>query len=184
MPVLSSHGLAVTQQVIPRAEVLALAQTSVITEKDRRGEVLSVREVVSTVHALCVLRTKLEHGPTGQFYASEIDLVADWSDPQKVGIVITYMRRYAFSAIIELASVLDTDGEGAKDHGPGRHQHEHRRPDRRHAAPSSRDDRPGAQAPPPAPADVDDWEPPSDRSEPIPPREEMPLKVVPPSTGA
>lgn len=168
LPILSSHGLAVTQQVIPRAEVLVLTQTSIITEKDRRGEVVSTREVVSTVHALCVLRTKLEHGPTGQFYASEIDLVADWSDPQKVGIVITYMRRYAFSAIIELASVLDTDGEGARPDGYSRPREEHRR---------------RQQTPQEAPVDVDDWDPPSDRSEPIPPREELPL-VVPPTTGA
>jgi hypothetical protein len=105
---------------------------------------------------------------SGQWVAGEQPIAGDWANPQKIGSAITYARRYGLAAICGIAQD-DDDANGAS--APAKQ--------RRHPQPDCRQ----AQAPPPGPADVDDWDVPGDRSEPIPPREEMPLKV-PPSTGA
>ena len=151
---LAAHGLAVIQTVVPRDPVAA-----------------------GVPNCLGALRTMLVHS-SGQWVAGEQPIAGDWANPQKIGSAITYARRYGLAAICGIAQ----DDDDANVASPPPRQQRHPQPDRRQAPPPSRDFRRPAQAPPSAPADVDDWDPPSDRSEPIPPRDEMPLKV-PPGTG-
>lgn len=64
-----------------------------------------------------VMRTILRHVETGEELVSTLPLVSkDPSNPQAFGSSITYMRRYALLAILNLAA-LDDDGETATGRG-------------------------------------------------------------------
>lgn len=62
------------------------------------------------------LRTMLAHA-SGQFIGSEVTL-APWSDPKTFAVELTYMRRYALSALVGVASDDDTDGNSEESAGP------------------------------------------------------------------
>lgn len=67
------------------------------------------------------LRTIICH-KSGQFIGSEIPIAADWENPnpQKLGSTLTYLRRYAFCALLDIAADEDDDGEGASKSYPTR----------------------------------------------------------------
>ncbi len=58
------------------------------------------------------LRTRLQHR-SGQWVESIVPLVADWSNPQRFGSAMTYMRRYSILGLLGLAPE-DDDGAAAK----------------------------------------------------------------------
>jgi len=74
-------------------------------------EILGLGEV-PPVSALQLLVTTLIHHPTGQQVRSEFK-IPDVSDPQKVGIWITYLRRYSVGALLNVLAEMDDDGNGA-----------------------------------------------------------------------
>lgn len=61
------------------------------------------------------LVTKLTHADSGQWQSSLAVVPLPKADPQGVGISITYMRRYALSAMLGIVTEEDTDGEMAKN---------------------------------------------------------------------
>ena len=61
------------------------------------------------------LVTKLTHAESGQWQSSLAVVPLPKADPQGVGISMTYMRRYALSAMLGIVTEEDTDGEFASD---------------------------------------------------------------------
>ena len=61
------------------------------------------------------LVTKLTHAESGQWQSSLAVVPLPKADPQGVGISMTYMRRYALSAMLGIVTEEDTDGEVASD---------------------------------------------------------------------
>ena len=59
------------------------------------------------------LVTKLTHAESGQWQSSLAVVPLPKADPQGVGISMTYMRRYALSAMLGIVTEEDTDGEFA-----------------------------------------------------------------------
>ena len=57
------------------------------------------------------LVTKLTHAESGQWQSSLAVVPLPKADPQGVGISMTYMRRYALSAMLGIVTEEDTDGE-------------------------------------------------------------------------
>lgn len=57
------------------------------------------------------LVTKLTHAESGQWQSSLAVVPLPKSDPQGVGISMTYMRRYTLSAMLGIVTEEDTDGE-------------------------------------------------------------------------
>lgn len=60
----------------------------------------------------CGLVTRLMHA-SGEWMESQYQMVPIKNDPQAIGSAITYMRRYALSAILGLAFDEDDDGNAA-----------------------------------------------------------------------
>lgn len=56
------------------------------------------------------LKYKLTHAETGQFEAGEMPLLLSKNDPQGQGSAITYARRYAESAVLNIVADEDVDG--------------------------------------------------------------------------
>jgi hypothetical protein len=108
-PILSRHGLAVTQTVVPRVEPI-LAE-HVETKVDRNGSPIELRYPVQSLGSL---RTVLVH-TSGQWIASELPILAPWGDVQEIGARVTYYRRIALKAIVGLAEVDETDGKAQSD---------------------------------------------------------------------
>ena len=67
------------------------------------------------------LVTKLTHAESGQWQSSLAVVPLPKADPQGVGISMTYIRRYALSAMLGIVTEEDTDGEFASDN-PNRPQ--------------------------------------------------------------
>ena len=61
------------------------------------------------------LVTKLTHAESGQWQSSLAVVPLPKADPQGVGISMTYMRRYALSAMLGIVTEEDTDGEFNSD---------------------------------------------------------------------
>ena len=59
----------------------------------------------------CALETMLVHAESGQFIASTAMAPLPKQDPQGVGTALTYLRRYALSAMLGIVAEPDTDGE-------------------------------------------------------------------------
>ena len=55
------------------------------------------------------------HAESGQWQSSLAVVPLPKADPQGVGISMTYMRRYALSAMLGIVTEEDTDGEFASD---------------------------------------------------------------------
>lgn len=64
------------------------------------------------------LVTVLMH-ETGEFFESTVKMAPKQNDPQGQGSAITYMRRYALSAILGIATEDDDDGNAASGIKPG-----------------------------------------------------------------
>ena len=61
------------------------------------------------------LVTKLTHAESGQWQSSLAVVPLPKADPQGVGISMTYIRRYALSAMLGIVTEEDTDGEFTLD---------------------------------------------------------------------
>jgi len=68
-----------------------------------------------------VLRTTLTHGPSGEEITDVTPLFLSGTTSQAHGSAITYARRYAWAALLGIASEEDTDGNApANPHEPAR----------------------------------------------------------------
>jgi hypothetical protein len=72
--------------------------------------------VIQTIRAdnndVMHLFTRLVHGQSGEWIASDYPIICQMDNPQSVGSAITYARRYSLCAIVGIASE-DDDGEHA-----------------------------------------------------------------------
>lgn len=76
---------------------------------------LTVTQFPSTDNGTVLVRTLLAH-KSGQFIEDELRLKPDRGNIQGVGATITYGRRYAKAAILDVVGEEDDDGESAVDH--------------------------------------------------------------------
>lgn len=94
------------------------------------GDVLEAALPVLSKHGLCVMQpTKIVDGAiilvtriahtAGAVIESEYPVCSLNGNHQSMGAALTYARRYAFTTLIGIAAVDDTDGEGAADVGEG-----------------------------------------------------------------
>lgn len=63
------------------------------------------------------LKYKLAHAPSGEIEEGEMPLMLADQDAQSMGSAITYMRRYAFCAVLNLVADMDDDGALATGNG-------------------------------------------------------------------
>ena len=90
------------------------------TRKALSGGGLTVMQTTRYDERGMILRTTLAH-KSGQYIFGEYLLKPVKDDPQGYGAALTYARRYAYSAIIGIASDDDDDGNvasGKKDIAP------------------------------------------------------------------
>lgn len=72
---------------------------------------LAVLQIPSIDQTFVVVRTILSHS-SGQFFASTMAATAQLQSPQQIGSVVTYLRRYALSAMVGVAPKGDDDDGG------------------------------------------------------------------------
>lgn len=70
---------------------------------------LSVSQMVGGDNGEITVTTLLIHA-SGQFLGDTVSFHPDKPDIQKAGAIVTYLRRYSYSAICGIASEEDTDG--------------------------------------------------------------------------
>ena len=75
---------------------------------------LSVAQLPSFADGWLILDTMLMH-TSGQYLSSQMRARADEMDVKSIGSIITYLRRYAFSATIGLVADEDDDGSAPRD---------------------------------------------------------------------
>lgn len=73
---------------------------------------LSITQHPSADGNIVTVETILTHS-SGQWLASKLTMVAKDAGPQAIGSCITYIRRYALSSIVGIASEEDDDGNNA-----------------------------------------------------------------------
>ena len=74
---------------------------------------LSVSQMVGGDNGEIAVTTILIHA-SGQFLGDTVSFHPDKPDIQKAGAIVTYLRRYSYSAICGMASEEDTDGNDIK----------------------------------------------------------------------
>lgn len=62
---------------------------------------------------------KLAHAPSGEAEGGEMPLMLAEEDAQGMGSALTYMRRYALCAVLNLVAEMDDDGQRASSGGGG-----------------------------------------------------------------
>lgn len=77
---------------------------------------LSVTQGTSIGENCIIIHTRLLHS-SGQWIESQYPILNDTNKPQAMGSAMTYGRRYSLSAICNLATEEDDDGNAANDHG-------------------------------------------------------------------
>ncbi len=93
--------------------------------KNRYADLTAVLDAIIPVylkHGLVLTQVVDEYGLTtmvmhksGQWLSGNADVPVDKTGPQAFGSGLTYMRRYALSAMAGVASEEDDDAEGATD---------------------------------------------------------------------
>jgi ERF superfamily len=71
---------------------------------------LAITQFPVTVDGLPVLRTTLLHAASGESLSGDTPLYLSRNDMQGYGAAVTYARRYAWAAVLGIASEEDTDG--------------------------------------------------------------------------
>jgi hypothetical protein len=113
--ILAKHGLSVSQVCQP-AGTLVIDSEKVITEAtDKEGTVIK-GEGLKIHPFLWELKTILMH-ESGVSIESVFPLVAVTKGPQQFGSELTYMRRYAYAAILNMTADEDDDGNEAQNSG-------------------------------------------------------------------
>ncbi len=74
---------------------------------------LAVLQPIKMVERIMVVETLISHS-SGEWIKGEIVIEPKALDPQSIGAVLTYARRYALSAMLGVASEEDIDGEQAE----------------------------------------------------------------------
>lgn len=94
------------------------------------AEVINVSKEALSSNGLCVMQFPSHEGEivtvttvighsSGEWMKSDVSAVADKMDIQTVGKLITYLRRYAYSAVVGIAQE-DDDGQAAAQKAPAK----------------------------------------------------------------
>ena len=73
---------------------------------------LAIIQLPSAEGNIVTLETIIVHS-SGQFISSKLTMIAKDASPQAIGSCITYLRRYALSSVVGIASEIDDDGNSA-----------------------------------------------------------------------
>lgn len=106
---LSDNGLAVIQS--PSTQFVGSPEFEV--RPTRGGDERTVVKVITRVTVL----TRLFHC-SGEWVESVMDTLLPTGDPQSIGSAITYLRRYALSALVGVAPADDDAEEATSHHAP------------------------------------------------------------------
>ena len=77
---------------------------------------IAVVQMTSVGDGAVIVHTRLMHS-SGQWIESEYPIINDTAKPQAMGSALSYARRYSLSAICNIASEDDDDGNEAQEHG-------------------------------------------------------------------
>ncbi len=88
------------------------------TRNDLKKQGLRVKQAITNLNGEAAIFTRLKHTPSGQYMQTTAPLSFKSGDPQAQGSAITYMKRYAYVAILDLLVDTDDDGNLANDLGP------------------------------------------------------------------
>jgi hypothetical protein len=88
------------------------------TKKDLFENGLRVKQAVTTIYGKTAIWTRLTHIESKQYMATVSPVAHKETDPQSQGSGITYMKRYAYIAILDL--LVDTDDDGNLAAGLGK----------------------------------------------------------------
>lgn len=80
------------------------------TKADLMANDLRVKQMLTTIDGQTGVYTRLTHIPSGQFLADVSPVAHKLTDPQSQGSGITYMKRYAYVAMLDLLVDADDDG--------------------------------------------------------------------------
>lgn len=80
------------------------------TRGDLREQGLRVKQVVGNIDGQTAVTTRLIHLTSGQFIQDSAPVEHKPNDPQSQGSGITYMKRYAYVAMLDLLVDADDDG--------------------------------------------------------------------------
>lgn len=80
------------------------------TRADLYANSLRVKQAVTHIDGKTAIWTRLTHLGSGQFLTSLSPVAHKETDPQSQGSGITYMKRYAYVAILDLLVDADDDG--------------------------------------------------------------------------
>lgn len=129
-------------------EYADLADVIEQTREARGVAGLAVVQLVTGDHGTLTIVTTVLHS-SGQWFEGELTWRASDGRPQELGSLITYLRRYCYSAPLGISTEADDDGAAAQ-HGGGREQRPTRtaKPAPRSAPPREQ----GASDAPPPPA--------------------------------
>lgn len=80
------------------------------TRSDLMENGLRVKQAVTNIDGKTAIWTRLKHVPSEQWLVSVSPVAHKESDPQSQGSGITYMKRYAYVAMLDLLVDADDDG--------------------------------------------------------------------------
>jgi hypothetical protein len=80
------------------------------TRPDLMENGLRIKQTVTNIEGKTAIFTLLTHLPSGQSISSTAPVVHKDNDPQSQGSGITYMKRYAYVAMLDLLVDADDDG--------------------------------------------------------------------------
>jgi hypothetical protein len=110
-PVLRIHGLLITQLVETDLTTSYSYESATSIDSNERDKTVKRNEAVNLTHPGVILRTKLFH-ESGEYIESTYPIAYD-TNPQKRGSEVTYARRYAICALLNITADTDDDGNGA-----------------------------------------------------------------------
>lgn len=88
------------------------------TKADLLENGLRVKQAVVHIDGKTAIWTRLKHSPSGQYMVSVSPVAHKEVDPQSQGSGITYMKRYAYVAMLDL--LVDSDDDGNLAAGLGK----------------------------------------------------------------
>lgn len=77
---------------------------------------IAVSQTTEFIEGFLYVCTRLIHS-SGQWIECNYPIISDTNKPQAMGSAMTYARRYSLSAICNISSEQDDDGNEANDHG-------------------------------------------------------------------
>jgi len=121
---LSDNGLAVIQSP---ENVVVKSRQYVERKRYDKNKGSSYTTTDEVIDATITILTRITHA-SGQWIENELEMPILEMDPQKVGSVITYGRRYALAAMVGITQDDDDGNAGSNVNGPRSNQQQQQKP--------------------------------------------------------